>query len=392
VKKRVELSKPLLAAIIILVLAVGFVIGTRSNQLYAFVGPLFGTNVSADTIDLSSVQLTYQTLKANYNGKLDKTKLIEGANRGLVEAVGDKYTIFMNKKEAQSFEDDLSGNIGGGVGAEIGMRNKQPTVIRTLDGDPAQAAGVHAGDVIIAVNDQSVVGKDAQSVVDMIRGEIGTTVKITVRRGNETKTFSITREQITNPSVSSKVVNGVGILTLNRFDSDTAEQARAAAEKFAAQKVKGVVLDLRGNGGGYVEAAQGVAGLWLDNKEVVTIKSVGSSEQLNSKGEPILKGIPTVVLINGGSASASEIVAGALHDHGVAKLVGEKSFGKGTVQEILPLADDSKLKVTIKRWYTPNGVNITDHGIVPDKKIVLTQKNVEADKDPQLDAALSSLK
>ena len=230
-KKRVELSKPLLAAIIILVLAVGFVIGTRSNQLYAFVGPLFGTNVSADTIDLSSVQLTYQTLKANYNGKLDKTKLIEGANRGLVEAVGDKYTIFMNKKEAQSFEDDLSGNIGGGVGAEIGMRNKQPTVIRTLDGDPAQAAGVHAGDVIIAVNDQSVVGKDAQSVVDMIRGEIGTTVKIAVRRGNETKTFSITREQITNPSVSSKVVNGVGILTLNRFDSDTAEQARAAAEK-----------------------------------------------------------------------------------------------------------------------------------------------------------------
>ena len=298
----------------------------------------------------------------------------------------------MNKKEAKAFADDLSGNIGGGVGAEIGMRNKQPTVIRTLDGDPAQAAGIHAGDVIIAVNDQSVVGKDAQTVVDMIRGEIGTTVKITVRRGGETKTFSITRQQITNPSVSSKVVDGVGVLTLNRFDSDTAEQARAVAEKFVSQKVRGVILDLRGNGGGYVEAAQGVSGLWLDDKEVVTIKSNGSSEQLNSTGDPILKGIPTVVLINGGSASASEIVAGALHDHGSAKLVGEKSFGKGTVQEILPLADDAKLKVTIKRWFTPKGINITDHGISPDKTIVLTQKDVDNNKDPQINAALTLLR
>ena len=391
-KKRVEFSRPLVAAVLLLVLALGFIAGTRSSQLYAFISPLLGASISTDTIDLSSVQLTYQTLKANYNGKLDTAKLIEGANRGLVEAVGDKYTIFMNKKEAKAFADDLSGNIGGGVGAEIGMRNKQPTVIRTLDGDPAQAAGIHAGDVIIAVNDQSVVVKDAQTVVDMIRGEIGTTVKITVRRGGETKTFSITRQQITNPSVSSKVVDGVGVLTLNRFDSDTAEQARAVAEKFVSQKVRGVILDLRGNGGGYVEAAQGVSGLWLDDKEVVTIKSNGSSEQLNSTGDPILKGIPTVVLINGGSASASEIVAGALHDHGSAKLVGEKSFGKGTVQEILPLADDAKLKVTIKRWFTPKGINITDHGISPDKTIVLTQKDVDNNKDPQINAALTLLR
>lgn len=386
-KKRVEISKWLFGAIIALVLLLGFVVGTRSNDLYAVVSPWFGVPISADTLDLSSVQQTYRVLKANYNGKLTDTKLVEGANRGLVEAVGDKYTVYFNKTEAKKFDNELSGNIGGGIGAEIAMRSGQPTILRTLEGNPAQEAGVHAGDIIIAVNDESMVDKDAEKAVEKIRGEIGTTVKLTVLRDGEKKTFTITRAEITNPSVSSKIENGIGILTLNRFDSETVSLARQAAEGFKRANVKGLVLDLRGNGGGYLEAAQGIAGLWLDDKVVVTVKSLSSSQDLYSEGESTLRGVPTVVLVNGGSASASEIVAGALHDHKVAKLVGEKTFGKGTVQEILPLANDAELKVTIKRWYTPNGINITDNGIKPDKKVGLKQKDLDAGRDPQLEAA-----
>lgn len=375
----------------VLLLVIGFVAGTRSREIYALVGPLLGVRISADTIDLSSVQETYQTLKANYNGKLKDDKLVEGANRGLVEAVGDKYTVYMNEKEADEFDKELTGNIGGGVGAEIGERKGEPTIIRTLEGNPAEEAGVHAGDVILAVNDELVQGEDVDKVVSKIRGEIGTTVKLKVRRGDNVKTFSITRAEITNPSVSSKVENGVGILTLNRFDSETASLARQAAENFKRQNVRGVVLDLRGNGGGYLEAAQGVAGLWLQDKPVVSIRSNNSSQELKSEGEAILKGTKTVVLVNGGSASASEIVAGALHDYKVAKLVGETTFGKGTVQELFPLPDGARLKVTIKRWFTPNGVNITEDGIKPDIKAGLKQKDLDADRDPQLEKALNLL-
>ncbi len=390
-KKRVELTKLTFAAIVVVVLALGFVAGTRSRDIYALMGPLVGVRISTDTLDLSSLQETYQTLKANYNGKINDQKLIDGANHGLVDALGDKYTVFMSAKEAKEFSNELTGNIGGGIGAEIGVRKGQPTIIRTLDDNPAQKAGVHAGDVIIAVNDESVEGKDAEAAVKLIRGEIGTTVKLTVRRGSAAKTFSITRDEITNPSVKSEIKDGIGILTLNRFDSETASLTQQAAQSFVNQRVKGVVLDLRGNGGGYLEAAQAVAGLWLRDKVVVTVKSIGSSHDLYSEGEPTLRGLKTVVLVNGGSASASEIVAGALKDYKVATLIGEKTYGKGTVQELFPLANDAELKVTIKRWYTPNGKNITDEGIAPNKKVGLTQKNLDADRDPQLEAALKQL-
>lgn len=375
-----------------MLLIVGFVLGTRSKEIYALASPLFGVSISTDTLELDSVQEAYQTLKANYNGKLSDQKLIEGATRGLVEAVGDPYTVFMNAKEANDFSKDLSGEIGGGIGAEIGIRNEQPTVIRTLDGYPAQKAGVHAGDTIVAVNDEPTIGKDADSTVKLIRGDVGTTVKLTVRRSNQTKNFSITREEITNPSVSSKVKDGIGILTLNRFDDETVSLSRRAAESFLRQNVRGVVLDLRGNGGGYLESAQGVAGMWIQDKNVVSIRSNTTSQSLSAEGEAILKNMPTVVLVNGGSASASEIVAGALKDYKKAKLVGETTFGKGTVQELFPLANEAQLKVTIKRWFTPHGVNITKQGIKPNVAVGLKQKDLDAGNDPQLTAGLRLLR
>jgi carboxyl-terminal processing protease len=299
----------------------------------------------------------------------------------------------MDRKEAEEFNKDLTGNIGGGIGAEIGSRGSKPTVLRALDGSPAQKAGLQAGDVIVAVNDESASGWSVSDTVNKIRGDIGTTVKVTVLRGTESKDFTITREQITSPSVDSTVVDGIGIMTMRRFDDTTTDLARKAAQDFKNQNVKGVILDLRGNGGGLLTAAQDVSGLWLRDKVVVSERTNGKvTDELRSGGNPVLEGVPTVVLTNGGSASASEIVAGALQDNGAAILIGEKTFGKGSVQKLIDLQDGSVLKVTVARWYTPNGKNINKEGISPDKKVELTADDANAGRDPQMDAAKAYLK
>jgi carboxyl-terminal processing protease len=386
------ISKNVFFLAIALTVVIGFVAGTRSNEIFGVVGPLLGFKVEAGSLDLSSVQNTYRNLKANYDGTLDAEALITGASKGLVEAAGDQYTVFMDAKEAQDFEDDLSGQIGGGIGAEIGVRSGQPTVTRVLPDNPAEKIGVQAGDIILGVNDESAKDWPSDKTADKIRGDIGTTVKLTVRRGEEAKTFSITRANVTNPSVSSSIQDGIGVIDISRFDGETSSLARKAAENFKAQNVKGVILDLRDNGGGYITAAQDVAGIWLDNKTVVSERTGGKVvDELKSGGNPILAGVPTVVLVNGSSASASEIVAGALQDYKVATLVGEKTFGKGTVQKIIDLPNGTKLKVTIARWYTPNGKNITKEGIAPNQKVVMTSKDVNDGKDPQLDAAKAGL-
>lgn len=371
---------------------VAFAAGTRSQDIAAVVGPVFGVKVASGSLDLSSLQNVYRQLKGNFDGTLDDKTLIDGATHGMVAAAGDKYTVFMNAKEAKEFNNELSGTIGGGIGAEIGTRNNEPTIVRVLDGNPAKAAGLQAGDVISSVNDQNAQGWTSDKAAAAIRGDAGTTVKLVVVRAGEQKTFTVTRAQVNNPSVTSSVVNGVGIIKLTRFDDQTSTLARQAAQSLKGQNVKGIILDLRGNGGGYLSAAQDVAGLWLDSKTVVTERTNGVvTDTVTSGNNPILAGIPTTVLIDGGSASASEIVAGALQDYKVATLIGEKSFGKGTVQKVLTLADDAILKVTVARWYTPNGKNITSQGINPDKEVKMTSDDTNAGRDPQLDAAKSQL-
>ncbi len=210
----------------------GFFVGANTNQIMGLVGPLFGQKVYAGNIDLSSVETTYRALKANYDGTLSDQTLIEGANKGLVAAAGDTYTLYMNSSEANSFSDDLSGNIGGGVGAELGLRSGKLTVLRVLAGNPAEKAGMLAGDVITKINDQSAEGWTVEKAVAAIRGDVGTTVKITVDRAGQSKDFTITRDTITSPSVDSSIKDGLGILTISRFDSETASLARQAAEKF----------------------------------------------------------------------------------------------------------------------------------------------------------------
>jgi len=386
------ISRNLYFLTIAITVVIGFVAGTRSNELFAVAAPLLGIKVETGTLNLAPVQKTYQDLKANFDGSLDMNALIDGASRGLVASAGDRYTVFMDAKEAQAFDDDLSGKIGGGIGAEIGVRSDQPTIIRVLPDNPAEKIGLKAGDVIVGINDQSTKNWPSDRTAEQIRGEVGTTVKIDVQRGTEAKNFTVTRATVTNPSVQASIQNGVGILDISRFDSETSSLARTAAQNFKQQNVKSVILDLRDNGGGYVTAAQDVAGLWLDNKTVVSERTGDKVvEELKSGGDSILAGIPTVILVNGGSASASEIVAGALQDYKTATLIGEKTFGKGTVQKVIDLANGTKLKVTVARWYTPNGKNITKEGIQPNQKVEMSLADTNTGKDPQLDAAKAYL-
>lgn len=367
---------------------VAFVAGTRSDQIYAAVGPMFGVKVATGSLDTSVLQQTYQNLKANFDGKLDTAKLEDGAARGMVAAAGDQYTVFMDKKEAEDFNKSLDGQVSG-IGCEIGVRNDQPTVLRVISNSPAEQAGLQVGDVFVSVNGTSVVSKDSATVAQAVRGDAGTSVKLAMKRGDATNDYTITRAQVDDPSVRWSEQNGIGVMTISRFDAQTGNLATKAAQEFKSKGVKGVVVDLRDNGGGYLDAAQAVAGLWLDNKLVVTEKTNGQVvDSIMSGSNPILAGIKTVVLVNGGSASASEILSGALQDYGVATLVGEKTFGKGTVQKVMELSDGRVLKVTVARWYTPKGKNITAQGIEPNQKISISAADSNAGRDPQLDGAM----
>ena len=375
---------------LVIVAIVSFVAGARSDALFANVASVFGVRTSNKTIDLSSVQKTYQELVANYDGKLDTQKLIYGANRGLVEAAGDPHTVYMDPDETKEFDKSLSGQIGGGIGAEIGLRSNKPTIIKPLENSPAQKAGIKAGEAIVKVNDEASSDWSVEKVVSKIRGEVGTSVKLTLLSGGQTHEVSVVRQNIVSPAVESEIDGEIGILKVNRFGDDTVSLARKYASEFVEKGVKKVILDLRNNPGGTVGAAQGLLGIWLDNQIAMTERR-GSEivKTLRTTGTPILGNMKTVVLINGNSASASEITAGALREYGKATLVGQKSYGKGSVQIVLGLPGGSQMKVTEARWYTPKGKNIDKTGIEPDVKVDLSSDDVNNNVDPQMDKAKS---
>lgn len=375
---------------LVIVAIVSFVAGARSDALFANVASVFGVRTSNKTIDLSSVQKTYQELVANYDGKLDTQKLIYGANRGLVEAAGDPHTVYMDPDETKEFDKSLSGQIGGGIGAEIGLRSNKPTIIKPLENSPAQKAGIKAGEAIVKVNDEASSDWSVEKVVSKIRGEVGTSVKLTLLSGSQTREVSVVRQNIVSPAVESEIDGEIGILKVNRFGDDTVSLSRKYASEFVEKGVKKVILDLRNNPGGTVGAAQGLLGIWLDNQIAMTERR-GSEivKTLRTTGTPILGNMKTVVLINGNSASASEITAGALREYGKATLVGQKSYGKGSVQIVLGLPGGSQMKVTEARWYTPKGKNIDKTGIEPDVKVDLSSDDINNNVDPQMDKAKS---
>ena len=391
-KQKKQFGIGTLAGVIVIVAIISFIVGTRANNFLAWMMNSQNKNATAD-LNYTEVEEVYDKLRLKYDGKLDSAKLLEGAKKGLVEAAGDPYTVYFTQQEAKDFMNDLQGTFSG-IGAELDRRDNKLLVTSTLDDSPARKAGLMPADAIVKVNDQDASDWAVDKAVSQIRGEQGTTVKLTIVRNQELKEFSIVREAITTPSVKSEVTaDNIGYLRLSRFAEDTTALAEKAANDFKSKGVKGIVLDLRGNGGGYLKAAQDVSSLWLNDKVVVQERTDGKvTDTLRSGSTPILEGIPTVVLVDGGSASASEIVAGALRDNNAAKLVGEKTFGKGSVQEIIDLPNGGQLKVTIAKWFTPNGKNISKEGIAPDEEVKASDDDLKNNLDKQKDKAFEIVK
>ena len=375
-------------------LIVGFIGGTRKTELLNLVSPVFGLQKQTNELDLNSVQETFKTLIAKFDGNIDKNKLIEGASKGLVNATGDKFTTYMDSKEAEEFNKNLSGDIGAGIGVEIGIRNNLPTVIRALKNNPAIESGIQSGDIILEVNGESVSGMSIDEITSKIKGEAGTSVKIKISRNKEEKEFSITRAKISNPSVELSISNEIAVLTISRFDNETGNLAKKYAQEIKQKGISKVILDLRGNGGGYVTAAQSVASLWLKKGSLIVSEKKGTKtvDEVRADGNNILEGVETIVIADGSSASASEIVVGALKDHKIARFYGVKTYGKGSVQEPIKINNGAILKVTIAKWYTPNGKNINGEGISPDKEVKITSEQINSGQDPQLDFAKEALK
>ena len=390
-KPKRQVSLLLTILIVIFASIVSFVLGTRQPDIYA---SLQGKK-SPSSLDFSSLQQVYDVLRSKYDGTIDPNKLIDGAKHGMVEATGDPYTVYFNEDEAKTFAGDLEGTFEG-IGAELGKKDNQLIIVSTLDGSPAKASGLMGSDAIIKVNDESTAGWSIEKAVSKIRGKKGTTVKLTIIRGEEApRDVSITRDTITDPSVKWEITpDNIGIMRISRFgETDTSRLATQAANEFKTKGVKKVIVDLRGNGGGYLVAAQEVASLWLKDKVVVTERSGGKVVDTlrSSSDQAVLEGMPTVVLVDGGSASASEILAGALRDNNAAKLVGVKTFGKGSVQTIENILSGGQLKVTIAKWYTPDGKNINKEGIKPDVEVTLTPEDIAAQRDLQKNKAIEML-
>ncbi|HSW80221.1 MAG TPA: S41 family peptidase [Candidatus Saccharimonadales bacterium] len=344
-----------------------------------------------NSLSFSSVNQVYQVLKSNYYESLTKQQLIDGLNEGLAQSTGDPYTEYFNAKDAKKFNEQIH-NAFSGIGAELGQdANGNLEVIAPIVGSPAAKAGIKSKDLITEVNGTSTQGMTTDSAVSKIRGPSGTKVSLTiVRDHSQTLHFTITRDKISVPSVNTKTLDGnIGYIQVTSFTDDTSKLALDAAQKFKQQNVKGIVLDLRDDPGGLVDAAVNVTSLWLPQGKLIMQEKRGSTvldSQYSNSNNP-LQGIPTVVLVNDGSASASEITAGALHDNGAAKIVGVKTYGKGVVQQIMNLSGGAELKVTIASWYRPNGQNINKKGITPDKIVKLSDEDIKAKNDTQLKAA-----
>lgn len=388
-KKQVNLSTTIFSGLI--TLAVGIFLGSNWNNLYLQFSPYINpaqkitSNIKWD--DLNEV---YSQISSNFDGSINKTQLIEGAKKGLTAALADPYTVYYDSKEAAEFKSDLKGEIKeAGVGIEMMKQGDYVVVTRTLPDNPARKAGVHAGDVIFAINGEEVWDKDTEIIASKLRGASGEKVKLTVARDKQKLDFELVREKINNVSADISYQDKTAIISVYRFSEDTGTLVQSFTKDFKNRGINKVILDLRNNGGGYVTAARDLLSLWLDGDKILTQKSatIGQTITYAKRGEASLKDMKTIVLVNNATASASEIVAGALKDYKKATIVGTKTYGKGVVQTILELSGGSLLKITTAHWYTPEGQTINKTGITPDIEVERSYSDINSGKDPQLDKA-----
>lgn len=334
-------------------------------------------------------------LHQQYYQDIDDEALLEGAIKGMVDAVGDPYTVFFNQEEYQEFQDDGQGNYVG-IGVMVGIKEDKIVVITPFEGSPAYEAGIRAGDFILKVEGVEYKGSEMDKAVSVIKGEEGKPVTLTISQNGIEKEVTIVRASITLVNVQSEMVAGnIGHVTMLQFTNNTAKQVREAMEELKAQGAEGYILDLRGNPGGYLDEAVDTASLFVEKGKTVlyTLDKAQQKREYLSKGGDFI-GAPLVVLLDEGSASASEVVAGALKDYKAATIVGQKSFGKGIVQMVFNVGNKEGVKVTVSSYYSPNGINIHGEGILPDVEVQLPE-GVEApltiDNDTQLQKAVEIL-
>jgi len=372
-------------------------LGTRSNFK-----PVSGL---PDNLDYKSIEQLYDTIRTNYDGKLTQQQVMDGLKQGLAESTGDPYTEYFTAKKASDFFGQINNSFSG-IGAELGKdADDNLIIVSPIAGFPADKAGLKAQDIITTINGKSTTGLSIDDAVSQIRGEKGTKVTLrVVRDKSQTLPFTITRDTIKIDSVKSQILdNNIGYVSISTFAEDTSSLMTKTAQDFKDKQVKGIILDLRGDPGGLLDAATSVSSEWLPNGKTILQEKRGGKvvvQTYTSDGPGILDGIPTVILLDEGSASASEITAGALHDNNEARIIGVKSYGKGVVQQTLCVDGYRKndggcsadmLKVTVASWFRPNGQDINHLGISPDQEVKLSDEDAKAGTDTQKNAAIQYL-
>ncbi len=396
-----QISKNLFLATfsIVLVLGifgVGFFVGNSSSSNNS-------NNLNAQApADLEDFWQVWNLINEKYVPSSEEKKAtdeqkVQGAIQGLVNSLGDSYSRFLNVEQNKEFNESISGNFSG-VGMEIDKKDGFITVISPLKDSPAEKAGIKSGDVILKIDEKVATDISVDEAVDLIRGERGTTVELIIAREGENGSTSIkvVRDNIRIPTLDyEKRKDGIFVISLFNFSAGAENDFRKALREFVLSKSDKLIIDLRGNPGGYLDAAVDISSWFLPTGKIIVQEDFGNnkeSKSFRSKGYNIFNSkLKVVVLVDGGSASASEIVAGALKEHGVAQIVGEKTYGKGSVQELIPISSDTSLKLTIARWLTPNGVSISDSGLEPNVEVKQDKEDTKKDIDTQLEKAVEIL-
>jgi len=357
------------------------------------------TPVLTTRTDFSSFWKAWNAINEKYPGaaKITDQNRVYGAIAGLVGSLNDPYSVFFAPEEAKAFEEEIAGSFDG-IGMEVGMKEKVLTVIAPLKDTPAYRANIKSGDKILKIDKKVTSGLSVDEAIKLIRGPKGTSVTLTIFREGlqQPKEITIVRDTINVPTLDTELrKDGIFVIKLYSFSANAANLFRNAMKQFTNSGSDKLLLDLRGNPGGYLDAAVDMASWFLKGGKTVVTEDYGNNktaEVFRSKGYDIFNDkLKFVILIDGGSASASEILAGAMQDNGRAKLVGAQSFGKGSVQEVVKITSDTILKITVAKWLTPNGTSISEKGLTPDYPVEITQKDFDAKKDPQLDKAVELL-
>jgi carboxyl-terminal processing protease len=382
----------------VVIYKVGFFMGARNPQVVQVQGVTNIDNPNGVTADFGTFWQAWGLINNDYlrNENVTTDDKVNGAIRGLVNSLGDPYTDFFTPQEGQKFQEDVQGSFGG-VGIQLGKVDGTLAAIAPMKGTPAETAGILAGDLILSVDGSSTASWSIDEAVSHIRGPIGSKVKLSIFRKNweEPKDFMLTRQEIVVPTLDYSVKAGnIAHIQLYNFNANVPAEFYRALNRANQENVKGIVLDLRGNPGGYLDVAVELAG-WFIPKGRLVVSEEGKGgkvlEQLKADGSAAMRDVPLVVLIDKGSASAAEILAGALRDDNGVKLVGEKSFGKGTVQEVKELRGGASIKMTIAHWVLPSGKVIDHEGLEPDVVVERTEDDIKNKRDPQLEKALELL-